>query len=345
MFRLRSAVRRRCAGFTLIELLVVIAIIAVLIGLLLPAVQKVRDAAARTRCQNNLHQFGEAIHNYHSAYKAIVPAEIADNWATWAVMLLPYVEQGPVYDKWNVMMRYYVQPATANADLPLFHCPSRSTPGKFGPNGEGRVFAGVNYVGPGGWSDYAANAGPDQVYYTFATAEGPFTRAMNPDTMNYCNPFQVDPFENGPGAASVISSPTRSWFSYVPVRTFDHVTDGLSNTVFIGEKFYTQRTSSGAINSGGVVWNGDFQSNYLRFLGRNGTQDPVTGRWTNEFALVTDPLYSASDSIFRFAASHHRGMGMFLFGDGAVRPVKGEANIEILHRLSSIRDNLPPMPD
>src|SRR5437899_43452 len=117
----------RRAAFTLIELLVVIAIIAVLIGLLLPAVQKVRESSNRSKCSNNLKQIGLAIQNYHGIFSAI-PYSRLDTAETWAVLILPHMEQGNLYALWDFKLNYYQQPSTVLLQrVPHYFCPSRRT--------------------------------------------------------------------------------------------------------------------------------------------------------------------------------------------------------------------------
>jgi prepilin-type N-terminal cleavage/methylation domain-containing protein/prepilin-type processing-associated H-X9-DG protein len=167
------------AGFTLVELLVVIAIIAILIALLIPAVQKVREAAAKSTCQNNLKQIGLAAHNYHDAFKSLPPAvqiikpttsSQNDNLSSyrnpgfgpnWAVLLLPYLEQTALYQEAAPDITNFFPSNGANrnwrnvksATIETFLCPTDS--GNSTP-------CSLNL---GNWArgNYAANAGPDWI--------------------------------------------------------------------------------------------------------------------------------------------------------------------------------------
>lgn len=116
-------------GFTLVELLVVIAIIGILIGMLLPAVQAVREAARRAQCLNNLRQIGLAMHNYESAYMVLPqsrPFDLAGNRMSWCVVVLDFIEQGNLanlYDK-NVMWNAGSNVVAGQTVVPSFICPS-----------------------------------------------------------------------------------------------------------------------------------------------------------------------------------------------------------------------------
>src|SRR5262249_26874922 len=148
----RCSFRRQ--AFTLIELLVVIAIIAVLLGLLLPAVQKVREAAARMSCQNNLKQIGLAFHNYHDSYQ-LFPAAGSDGpntnccnattrvgW-TWLFLITPFIEQGGIY---NLPDTATGNTAVAQSAIRIYYCPTRRQP---------------TLYSNGGRADYAGNGGRD----------------------------------------------------------------------------------------------------------------------------------------------------------------------------------------
>ncbi len=96
-------------GFTLIELLVSLAIISILVGLLLPAVQASRESARQTQCTNNLKQIGLAIQNFHAQRKELPPSRNYDHFATWAFLILPFMEEGNLFENWDDSLKYYYQ--------------------------------------------------------------------------------------------------------------------------------------------------------------------------------------------------------------------------------------------
>ena len=209
---------RRASAFTLIELLVVIAIIAVLIGLLLPAVQKVREAASRIQCANNLKQQILGLHNYHSALGVLPPAfenkpanaaDYIPGWG-WGTFILPYVEQQNLYTLLDPVNQKFggganpAQPTTASqTKLKLFRCPS--------------------------------DTGPD----------------LNPERLNHA----MANYRAVAGATTTPAFVTNQDMGGVMFQNskikFEQITDGTSNTLCIGECKYDQ-----AVGKLAAIWPG-----------------------------------------------------------------------------------------
>jgi prepilin-type N-terminal cleavage/methylation domain-containing protein/prepilin-type processing-associated H-X9-DG protein len=217
--------RRSCAAFTLIELLVVIAIIAVLIGLLLPAVQKVREAAARAQCSNNLKQLALACHSYYDAMQSMPYARKYDMWDTytWTQLVLPYIEQVAVYNN------YFTLPRTGLV---------QSYPGPNGPIGDdARLKVARQAIIP----PYLCPSDPGPRFNEEYTAEYGFERGNYRGCVGSGDMYgNATDSTNGPWGKGIFSVVAKQTVDpgkspqLRPVR-FADIPDGTSNTLLLSE--------------------------------------------------------------------------------------------------------------
>lgn len=300
--------QQRRVGFTLIELLVVIAIIAILVSLLVPAVQKVREAASRLQCSNNLKQIGLAAHNYHDQNKFLVPSWLGgnqldpDGWASWAVLLLPHLDQGPLYSQWNLNYPASTQtPSAYQQQLAVLHCPTRPA-----------FVLSVNDFVPagGGLSDYGASFG--------TAANGSNSNGVIIPTYDMANSLTTD------ASGNQIIKP--GWRGQV---TLVGITDGTSNTTMFGEKHVRPNSLRGK-NEDRSIFGGQTNScRRMMGIAPNGDQRPLSPPDNQNGAFANTTF-----------GGPHAGVCLFVFADGTVRPIQLSTDINVLTALVGRNDGL-----
>jgi len=286
----------RRGAFTLIELLVVIAIIAILIGLLLPAIQKVRSAAARIQCSNNLKQLGLGMINYAGDNgNAFPPSHTSSPSISWSVFVLPYVEQGTLLASSPLTTLAYDNKANLQAiqtPLKVFVCPA--TPPPATPS---TTPSGVALTGPMGLCDYGA------------------LNQMMPDF--YLNPGMPYTLAQAT-AANALTPPafmTAALYKGTPTPILA-ILDGTSNTILLVED--AGQPTNWVMGKATATVTGDWGWADPKFVFSVEGSDPTTGAVVKSSATTGNPACSMNCNNNGEIYSFHSGGAMAVFCDGSV---------------------------
>ncbi len=326
-------------GFTLIELLVVIAIIGILIALLLPAVQKVREAAARSQCTNNLKQLSLGCINYDNTYGVLPPARVArDAYATWPVLIMPYIEQDNIFKLWKISNGYAPsddpdagQPndGARQALVKIFFCPSRREP-MLDKLGEDNYDNAANFAdkgdehSQGACGDYACCAGDGYTVNEY-TADGamicghvtmPYRRVQGKDNEDANG---IDQPNKNPPTIPLI--PITSFTGYTSVAK---ITDGSSNTFLLGEKHVVEGHFGEGKYGDKAYYSGYSYNTAQRAAGP-------------KYPLAQSPQDTSSNYASRFGGPHP-GVCLFAFVDGHVTAISNSIDEVNLGRLANRQD-------
>jgi len=328
-------------GFTLIELLVVIAIIAILIGLLVPAVQKVREAAARMSCTNNLHQIGIAMHNYYSTNNSFPPG--GDDAHVGAIeYCLPYLEQDNQFKLF--FFEQYPQNASPPAATKAWYQWAVNRPPSTGtttvprpPNiygGEGNI---KSLICPSSWS-------PEQVTTVLMLSLQQYCGTVSPQCYT-ANPS----FGNAPGF-TFSSDPggiVLGRCTYEPMAGYPMFDAGNGNPdQFRGIFDWRSKTVTGDIQDGlsNTILVGEYSSGWVDFGAGNILTGPCTGTFPSGFMYTYWPVDTTQGSgpnhVWYKYGSRHTGIFNCLFADGSVKGVLNSIDYNTWVFIGGMRDGV-----